>query len=122
MNILLVDDDDTFRRTLGRLLAERGHRLRTAGGAAEALRLMEEQRPDLVLSDVEMPGMDGIQLLIAIQECFPGIPVVLMTACVDAAHTAAAFQHGVCGYLQKPIRVEALLAGIRRFETARPEE
>jgi DNA-binding NtrC family response regulator len=119
VDLLLVDDDETLRRIMGRVLAARGHRLRTAASATEALCLMEEQRPDLVLSDIEMPGMDGIQLLIAIQERFPGTPVVLMTACGDADRTAAAFQHGVCGYLQKPIRVEALLAGIRRFETTR---
>jgi DNA-binding NtrC family response regulator len=116
VDILLVDDDETLRRIMGRALAERGHWLRAAASAAEALRLMEEQRPDLVLSDVEMPGMDGIQLLIAIQERFPGTPVVLMTACGDADRTAAAFQHGVSGYLQKPIQVKALLAGIRRLQ------
>jgi CheY-like chemotaxis protein len=116
VNILLVDDDPIFLKVLDRCLAERGHCLRLATSGPEALERMEEKIPDLVFSDIEMPGMDGIELLRQVGERFPGVPVVLLTAYGDAIHTASAFQYGARGYLQKPVRVEALLAGIQRLE------
>ena len=116
MHILLVDDDETCRRTLGRMLSEQGYCLSTADGGREALERMEEAGPDLVLSDVQMPGMGGIEFLRQIRERYPHTPVVLMTAYGDARAMEAAFRYGVSGFLQKPVEVEALLAGIRRLE------
>ena len=116
MKILLVDDDEGFCKMMSRMLADRGYLLKVASGGREALRCMEAELPDLVLSDIRMPGMGGIELLLAIGARFPGTPVVLMTGCGDPDYSGAAFQHGANGYLQKPIKVEALLAGILRLE------
>lgn len=118
MDILLVDDDKAFLKILGRCLSERGHRLRMAADGMEALRCMDEEHPDLIISDICMPGMGGVELLKEVQEQFPGTPVVLVTGQGGVGDSAAAFQHGAYGYLQKPIQVEALLAGINRLEKA----
>ena len=122
MDILLVDDDEALRRVMGRMLAERGHDLKMAASGQEALRCMEEALPDLVISDVQMPGMSGIEVLREAGGRFPETPVVLMTALGEVGETDAAFQYGAYGYLQKPIKAEALLAGIRRLEERLLEE
>ena len=116
MYILLVDDDELFLKTMRRFLTGRGHQLQTAANGLEALEHMDEDLPELVISDIQMPHMDGIELLQRVQERYPAIPVVLLTGYGDARNAAAAFRHGAYGYLQKPVEVEALLAGLKRFE------
>lgn len=116
MKILLVDDDADFRRTMGRLLSDRGYALSVAADGVQALASMEAGVPDLVISDLRMPGMDGIELLQQVHRRFPNMPVVLMSAYAGAQDVADAFEYGAYGCLPKPVRVEALLAGIRRLE------
>ena len=74
--------------------------------------------PELVISDVQMPRMDGITFLQVVQERFPDVPVVLMTGAGDETDSGAAFEYGARGFLHKPIRLDAFLAGIRRIEKA----
>ncbi len=118
MDILLVEDDPILCKTLCQCLTYQGHRLRCAADGAEALLCLREDVPDLVISDIDMPQVDGIELLKQIQQRFAGTPVVLMTGHGGAGNTSAAFKYGAYGYLQKPIEVEALIAGIRRLEKA----
>lgn len=120
MDILLVDDDTAFRTAVERSLTERGHEVRTARDGEEALCRLEEQRPRLVISDMEMPRMTGVELLIRVGQLYPDTPVILMTALGDAMDASTAFEHGAYGFLQKPLSLQSLLAGIRRLEAGAP--
>jgi DNA-binding NtrC family response regulator len=116
VNILLVDDDGMVLETIERFLAARGHGVRRASDGAEALRMMQEETPDLVISDIQMPGMDGIAFLRAIRGQFPDLPVILMTGYVTAETAIAALRNRAYDYLRKPVQIEELEACLSRIE------
>lgn len=116
MTILLIDDDETVLRTVGRFLDARGHTVRTTASASEALPLMEPHPPDLVVSDIQMPEMDGVAALKAIRERFPDLPVILMTGYATVETAVAALRLGAMDYLKKPICLAELQTCIRRVE------
>jgi two-component system nitrogen regulation response regulator GlnG len=122
MNILLVDDDRKVLETLSSTLAGHGHRLRTASDGQEALRLMGEETPDLVISDIEMPGMDGIAFMREAQARYPKTPVVLMTASRDLDRAIAAFRGGAFDFLKKPIDLREVLACIEKVREGRHQQ
>jgi len=114
MHILLADDDERILGSLAAFLAAQGHHLRTASNGREALRCIEEKLPDLVISDIQMPEMDGVALLRAIRERFPDLPVVLMTGYATVNTAVAALRGRALDYLTKPIQLEELQASIER--------
>ena len=116
MKILLTDDDETIRKTVGQYLAARGHSLKIASDGAQALTLVEESTPDLVISDIQMPGMDGIDLLKAIRERFPDLPVILMTGYATADTAIEALRNKAHDYLKKPIQLDEIQACLERAE------
>ena len=116
MKILLIDDDSTFLRVMGGALRDRGHHLRVASNGHDALEMLRQDCPDIVISDLEMPEMGGIELMTKAHELAPNLAVVILSVVGDAASSSLAFQHGAYGYLQKPCRVEALIEGIRRLQ------
>ena len=116
MTILLIDDDETVLRTVGRFLDARGHTVRATSSASEALRLMEAQPPDLVVCDIQMPEMDGVAFLRVVRERCPDVPVVLMTGYATVDTAVAALRLGAADYLRKPIKLEELQACIERVE------
>ena len=118
MDILVVDDDEACRSELERLLSGHGHRVHCASDVSTALRVADLLSPQLIISDVNLPGPSGIDLLRSLKSSDSGVAVVLMTGNSEAADTAAAFQLGASGFLQKPVRAEALLDGIRRLQKA----
>ncbi len=115
MDVLLVDDDATVRDTLEQMLAAHGHRVRCAPDVGTALSMVDVTCPDVVLSDIRMPGADGLDLLRNLRGSHPQLPVVLMTGFSESSTTALAFELGVDGFLQKPVRVAELLAGMERL-------
>ena len=115
MNILLTDDDEAVRKSVVQYLAARGHALKTASDGAQALKLMKESPPDLVISDIQMPGMDGIDFLKAIRERFPDLPVILMTGSGTLETAIAALRQQATDYLIKPIELEDLQKCIERI-------
>ena len=122
MDILLVDDDRAMLASIGDFLKGRGHGLRTASDGAEALRLMEAAPPDLVISDIQMPEMDGIAFLKAVREQFPDLPVILMTGYATVNTAVAALRNRAYDYLEKPIQLTELQACMARVEgRSRPE-
>ena len=117
MDILLADDDEKIRKALGGLLTSLGHTVRTASNGREALDRMAAATPDLVITDIRMPEMDGLALLKTARCRHPETPVVLMTANRSVDVGARAFRDGAWDCLKKPIRIEDLLAcveGVRR--------
>ncbi|WMC10267.1 sigma 54-interacting transcriptional regulator [Oceanimonas pelagia] len=106
--ILLVDDDASLLKLLGLRLRSEGFEVATATSGAEALEWLEQARPDLVLSDLKMDGMDGLALFDRIQRQHVGLPVVIMTAHGSITDAVSATRSGVFGFLTKPIDKEAL--------------
>src|SRR5262249_32695660 len=109
-NVLIVDDDVAIRTSLADAVAEwtPGGEVRVAGDASEALLRVAERVPDLVRSDVRMPGSTGLDLLRLLRERAPSADVVLMTAYDDMNTVVAAMREGALDFVLKPIALEAL--------------
>jgi two-component system response regulator GlrR len=102
-NVLLVDDDDSLLRLMAIRLKGEGYNVQSAGGGKEALRLINTQNFDVVLSDLRMPGLDGLNLFEEIMAIGKDVPVILMTAHGTIQDAVEATQRGVFGFLTKPI-------------------
>jgi EAL domain-containing protein (putative c-di-GMP-specific phosphodiesterase class I)/CheY-like chemotaxis protein len=101
--VLLVDDDPAFLRALARYLREGPHRIETLSSAPEAIERVRQGGIDLVVSDISMPGMNGLELLRAIRIHEPDLPVVLMTGLPALESATEAIEHGVLKYIVKPV-------------------
>ncbi len=108
IRILLIDDDADFRRLLGLWLESEGYWLTSFGDSAAALQSLQEQLPDLIISDLRMPGPDGMDVLAAAQELDRDLPVILLTAHGSIPNAVAAMRANAFGYLAKPFRHEEL--------------
>jgi len=116
-SILVVDDDNAMREMMVSMLESAGIRARAAASAAAALEALKETEFDVVLSDIRMPGRDGIELLGEIRELRPDTPVVLMTAFGSIDSAVAAMRAGAFDYIPKPFkRDEAMVVLERAFE------
>lgn len=116
IRILVVDDHTLFRRGLMALLA-RDATLQVvgdAGDAGQAQRLAERLRPDLILLDNHLPGINGVDALPALLAAVPETRIVMLTVSEDDADLAAALRGGACAYLLKTIEGDALSAAIHR--------
>jgi len=116
IRILVVDDHTLFRRGLTALLARDPH-LQVVGDAAdagEALRKAEELRPDIILLDNHLPGVNGVDALPGLREAAPGACILMLTVSEDESDLAAALRGGAAGYLLKTTEGEALTAAIER--------
>lgn len=117
MEVLLVDDHPEVRTTLAEFLEQLGHRAVHAGSGSEALDRIRSARPDLVLSDLRMPGMSGLELLRALEGLDDPPPLALMTAFGDADTAIDALRQGAVDYLRKPIDVRELHRLVERHGT-----
>ncbi|HEU5040095.1 MAG TPA: sigma-54 dependent transcriptional regulator, partial [Gemmatimonadales bacterium] len=106
--ILIVDDERTLARAVRAFLQESGYEAEVAGDAEQALGLLETLRPDVVFSDVRLPGMSGIELLRKIREFDPALPVVIMTAYGTIEGAVEAVKLGAFDYIKKPVDLEEL--------------
>jgi DNA-binding NtrC family response regulator len=117
--VLVVDDERTLARAIKAYLTEAGYETEVAGDAEQALGMIETMRPDVVFSDVRLPGMSGIDLLRRIREFDPGISVVVMTAHGTIEGAVEAVKLGAFDYLKKPVDLEELkLLADRARETS----
>lgn len=116
MRLIVVDDQQLLRRGLTMLLEtlDDVEVVGQAGDGHEALSLIPAARPDVVLTDARMPGMDGLGLLAACRERHPGLPVVLLTTFDDQDLVRAALQGGAAGFLLKDCSVESLSEAVRQ--------
>ena len=106
--ILVVDDDDEIRAALAEALADDNAEVRTAESAETALASFSDGAPDIVLSDIRMPGLDGIALLRTLKERAPTVDVILMTAYDDMPTVVAAMREGAADFLSKPLGLHEL--------------
>ncbi|MEW6513304.1 MAG: sigma-54 dependent transcriptional regulator [Pseudomonadota bacterium] len=115
LNILVVEDDEALRDALLITLEAAGHKPSGADGGPAALALIERQSFHMVISDLRMSPMDGLQLLGEIRQRKPGLPILLMTAFGDVDKAVAAMRGGACDFMLKPFEPKALLDQIERF-------
>ena len=122
--ILVVEDHPPLLQGLGELLGSVGYSVLGALSGEKALKTMEESRPDLILADVMMPGMDGYELYEKIQSHpeWRDIPFVFLTALLDETHRLRAQKLGVDAYITKLVEPDVLVATIDDILTARDAE
>ncbi len=113
--VLVIEDDDALREALGDTLELAGYTAIGAADAERALSWLEKGNPGLVLSDVQMPGMDGHAFLRTLKARRPDIPVILMTAYGQIDRAVQAIRDGAADYLPKPFEPDRLLATVARY-------
>jgi two-component system response regulator AtoC len=106
--VLIVEDERTLARAVKAYLAEAGYEAEVAPDAEKALELLDSLRPDVVFTDVKLPGMSGIDLLQRIRQFDPSIPVIIMTAYGTIEGAVAAVKMGAFDYMKKPVDLEEL--------------
>ncbi len=114
-SILLVDDEDMFREDLASLLRQQGLTCRTAASGEEGLRAAQAEAPDLVLCDLVMPGIGGLEVVSRLTALYPELPVIVLTAYGTLETAIAAFRSGAIDYVLKPVVPEDLLRKVARF-------
>src|SRR5512144_2921210 len=108
-DILLVDDDPDLLKLISLRLTSAGYRVRTADSGESALAALAIARPGAVITDLRMPGIDGLQLFEAIHRQHPALPVIILTAHGTIPDAVSATQRGVFGFLTKPFDSQELL-------------
>jgi DNA-binding NtrC family response regulator len=120
MKMMLVDDEERFFQTTKKLLEKKGYDVLTAASGAEALEALRTQEIHVVILDVKMPGMDGIETLKAIKRGFPLIEVIMLTGHGTVESAVEGLKSGATDYLTKPADVEDLLEkALEAFEKRR---
>src|SRR5262245_24873828 len=112
--ILIVDDEPDMVDNCVRILQPRGHRCDRATDARRALDLLETERPDVLLTDLKMPGLDGMELLRRSRELDPALPVIIITAFASIESAVAAVKEGAFDYLPKTFSVDQLRMAVER--------
>jgi two-component system OmpR family response regulator len=119
LRVLLVEDDDDNRELMAEVLRTSGHEVLAAASGPEGLRALSEQPVDVVVTDVGMPGMGGLEVARAAKAIAPGVPVVLVTGFAERADVAQARGREVDAVLVKPVDPDALAAAVAGAARAR---
>ena len=116
--ILLVDDSKTELHYMTDLLLKRGYSVRTAENGEEALKRLAEDKPDLILMDVVMPGQNGFQLTRTITRDprYAGLPVIMCTSKNQETDRVWGMRQGAKDYVVKPVQADELIAKIKKFD------
>ena len=112
-HILIIDDESSIRKTLARILQQAGFEVTTAESAEQGLNYLRTTQFDLILTDLRMPGMHGMDALKVIHTEHPTLPVILFTAQPDVNSAVEALRQGATDYLLKPIKPEAIIERAR---------
>jgi len=107
--ILIVDDEESICQTLGGILTDEGYEVVTAGSGEEALRILEEEPPNLVVLDIWLPGMDGIEALKTIKAAHPHLQVVMMSGHGTIETAVKATKLGAFDFIEKPLSLEKVI-------------
>jgi len=112
--ILVVDDEPKMRRVLEIMLQKMGHKVFSAGNGLEALAVFAANAIDLVITDLRMPEMDGIELLASLRKQESDVPVMVITAHGTIETAVTAMRHGACDYILRPFDIDALELAVKR--------
>jgi two-component system nitrogen regulation response regulator GlnG len=113
-SVWVIDDDRSIRWVLERALEQEGIRSRTFDNGSSALTRLRSETPDAIISDIRMPGLDGLELLERLQAEHPELPVIIMTAHSDLDSAVSSYQSGAFEYLPKPFDVDDAVAVVKR--------
>jgi DNA-binding response OmpR family regulator len=111
--VLLVDDEEEFVKTLGERLEMRGIEPDTAFTGEAALKRIEQEQPDIMVLDIKMPGIDGMEVLRRVRKAYPRIQVIMLTAHGSDKDKAEAERLGAFAYMRKPVDLELLTNTMR---------
>ncbi|MDX1706950.1 MAG: response regulator [Desulfobacterales bacterium] len=112
--LLLIDDEPDILRVLSMSLKADGYAVVTAANGTEGVATFEKEKPDIVITDIKMPGMDGIEVLRKIKELNADTEVIIITGHGDIENAIEALKHGASDFINKPVRDEALSIALRR--------
>ena len=112
--VLLIDDEEAIRRVVSIALADEGYQMLTAADGESGLRLCQEESPQIVITDIRMPGMDGIEVLKRVKDEDPDKEVIVVTGFGDMGLAIRALQSDASDFVTKPIENEALLVALER--------
>lgn len=121
-NVWIIDDDSSIRWVLERALSQAGYDTESFGDAEDVLERVDHEAPDAVVSDIRMPGRDGLELLSILADRHPDLPVIIMTAHSDLDSAVAAYQSGAFEYLPKPFDIDDAVATVQRAVLRRREQ
>ncbi len=122
-HILVIDDEAPVRVVLSRALTRQTYRVTEAGSAEEARRAVQQQRPDLIITDLQMEDTDGLELVRELKTLAPGVPVLLLTGVIfDPEVVEKTIRHRVDGYLEKTVPLHRVLEEVRRLLELPPGE
>lgn len=121
-NVWVIDDDRSIRWVLEKAISQQGMTTKSFENGDSILENLETQQPDVLITDVRMPGVDGLTLLTQIQENYPDLPVIIMTAHSDLESAVASYQGGAFEYLPKPFDTDEAVALIKRAISHRKEK
>ena len=110
--ILVIDDEDIVRLSCSRTLVPEGYELKMAKNGLEGIKMLEEESFDLVLTDLKMPNMDGIEVLANIKENWPATDVVIVTGYQTVETAVKAIKLGAFDYIEKPFTPDSLIATV----------
>jgi two-component system nitrogen regulation response regulator GlnG len=113
-HILIVDDEEAVCWSLERALRREGHTIATAASAEQAFQQIGQQRPDVIILDIRLPGLDGLSALPRLAELAPNVPVIVITAFGTLPTAVRAVEGGAFDYLAKPFDLEQALAAVAR--------
>jgi len=114
--LLIVDDNASVRRLLFEIISDEGYKVETAGSGTETIRMVNSNMPSLILLDVKMPGMSGLETLEKLKVHAPDLPVIMMTAYSEMDACQEAKNRGlVREYLKKPFEIDELRFLIRNI-------
>ena len=114
-HILIVDDEENTRLGLFKLLSQEGYQVELAANGMEALELLRRQRVNLVISDINMPDMNGIGFLREVSRRFPSTSVIMITAYGGVETYLEAMNLGALEYLHKPVRLDELRSVMKKI-------
>jgi DNA-binding response OmpR family regulator len=123
MKVLLVDDEEEFVKTLAERIEMREVKSGVALNGEEALKAMDEDLPDVMVLDLKMPGIDGLEVLRRAKKAYPGVQIIMLTGHGSEKDEKEARRLGVFEYLQKPVEFEKLMRTItnaykKKFESS----
>lgn len=116
ISLLYVEDEAATREQVSRVLASRGYRLIVAENGEQGLEFFREQSPDIVLTDIMMPRLDGLEMSRAIRELSPEAQIACMTAFSDTSYLIEAIDIGVNQFVLKPVEFQRLFTALDRCQ------
>jgi len=113
-HILIVDDEEDLRTLLGHVLSTAGYRIDTAADGETALKLLQKEKFDLALLDIQMPNLNGIQVLKYLHQHLPTTKAIMLTGYADLKHAMEAKEFGARDFIGKPYKLEDILSTVER--------